>query len=72
MVRDQQLAQAFEFLCLLYQGIKGINLLSGRELLIRPIGQTVYLMPPYLIDEPAAKFLAAAVAATLEEVVHAA
>ncbi|WP_343606239.1 adenosylmethionine--8-amino-7-oxononanoate transaminase, partial [Roseateles sp.] len=32
------------------------------ELLIRPIGQTVYLMPPYLIDEPAAKFLAAAVA----------
>ena len=40
------------------------------ELLIRPIGQTVYLMPPYLIDEPAAKFLAAAVAATLEEVVH--
>ena len=42
------------------------------ELLIRPIGQTVYLMPPYLIDEPAAKFLAAAVAATLEEVVHAA
>jgi adenosylmethionine-8-amino-7-oxononanoate aminotransferase len=42
------------------------------ELLIRPIGQTVYLMPPYLIDEAAAKFLAAAVAATLEEVVHAA
>jgi len=42
------------------------------ELLIRPIGQTVYLMPPYLIDEDAARFLAAAVAATLEEVLHAA
>jgi len=42
------------------------------ELLIRPIGQTVYLMPPYLIDEAAATFLATAVTATLEEVVHAA
>ena len=42
------------------------------ELLIRPIGQTVYLMPPYLIDEAAAKFLANAVRATLAEVLHAA
>lgn len=42
------------------------------ELLIRPIGQTVYLMPPYLIDEGAAAFLAGAVQASLEEVLHAA
>jgi len=25
----------------------------GRELLLRPIGNTVYFMPPYVIDEPA-------------------
>lgn len=42
------------------------------ELLIRPIGQTVYLMPPYLIDGPTAGFLAEAVQATLQEVLHAA
>lgn len=42
------------------------------ELLIRPIGQTVYLMPPYLIDARAASFLATAVRLTLEEVLHAA
>ncbi|OWQ86878.1 adenosylmethionine--8-amino-7-oxononanoate transaminase [Roseateles aquatilis] len=42
------------------------------ELLIRPIGQTVYLMPPYLIDAAAARFLADAVRATLQEVLHAA
>ncbi|WP_431263885.1 adenosylmethionine--8-amino-7-oxononanoate transaminase [Roseateles chitinivorans] len=42
------------------------------ELLIRPIGQTVYLMPPYLIDAATATFLANAVSATLEEVLHAA
>ncbi|SEK67497.1 adenosylmethionine-8-amino-7-oxononanoate aminotransferase [Roseateles sp. YR242] len=41
------------------------------ELLIRPIGQTVYLMPPYLIDDETAAFLATAVQATLEEVLHA-
>ncbi|KAF1044690.1 adenosylmethionine--8-amino-7-oxononanoate transaminase [Xylophilus sp.] len=39
------------------------------ELLIRPIGDTVYLMPPYLIDEAAAVFLAGAVGRTLGEVV---
>ncbi len=38
------------------------------ELLIRPIGATVYLMPPYLIDEPTAAWLAQAVRATLDEV----
>lgn len=37
-------------------------------LLIRPIGETVYLMPPYLIDADAARFLAGAVAATLDDV----
>ncbi len=40
----------------------------AHELLIRPIGPTVYLMPPYLIDAPSAKFLFEAVQATLNEV----
>ena len=39
-----------------------------RELLIRPIGATVYLMPPYLIDDESAAFLARAVAAALDDV----
>jgi adenosylmethionine-8-amino-7-oxononanoate aminotransferase len=39
-----------------------------RELLIRPIGSTVYLMPPYLIDDATAAFLAQAVTATLNDV----
>ena len=39
-----------------------------RELLIRPIGTTVYLMPPYLIDDATAAFLAGAVTATLNDV----
>jgi adenosylmethionine-8-amino-7-oxononanoate aminotransferase len=38
------------------------------ELLIRPIGNTVYLMPPYLIDDATAAFLAGAVTATLNDV----
>lgn len=38
------------------------------ELLIRPIGATVYAMPPYLIDEAAAAFVADAVERTLGEV----
>ena len=38
------------------------------ELLIRPIGATVYLMPPYLIDASTAQWLAQAVRATLDEV----
>lgn len=37
------------------------------ELLIRPIGNTVYLMPPYLIDADIANFLAEAVSLTLNE-----
>jgi adenosylmethionine---8-amino-7-oxononanoate aminotransferase len=38
------------------------------EMLIRPIGNTVYLMPPYLIDAATAEWLAKAVQATLDEV----
>lgn len=41
----------------------------ARELLIRPIGRTVYLMPPYLIDPPTAAWLAQAVQDTLNDVV---
>lgn len=37
------------------------------ELLIRPIGQTVYLMPPYLIDPPLARWLARALWHTLAD-----
>ncbi len=40
----------------------------AHELLIRPIGNTVYLMPPYVIDAAMAAFLAQAVTRTLEEV----
>src|SRR5690606_27828691 len=41
----------------------------ARELLVRPIGCTVYLMPPYLIDPPIAAWLAQAVQDTLNDVV---
>ncbi|MDC8771837.1 adenosylmethionine--8-amino-7-oxononanoate transaminase [Roseateles albus] len=40
----------------------------SHQLLIRPIGNTVYLMPPYVIDAAAAAFLAQAVRLTLDEV----
>jgi adenosylmethionine-8-amino-7-oxononanoate aminotransferase len=40
----------------------------AHELLIRPIGNTVYLMPPYLIDDATAAFLADAVSQTLNNV----
>lgn len=40
----------------------------AHELLIRPIGSTVYLMPPYLIDDATAAWLAGAVTATLNDV----
>ena len=39
-----------------------------RELLIRPIGGTVYLMPPYLIDAATAAFLFKSVVETLNDV----
>lgn len=40
----------------------------GRELLIRPIGRTVYLMPPYVMDEAGAMWLGERVIETFEEV----
>ena len=42
----------------------------AHELLIRPIGSTVYLMPPYLIDDATAAFLAGAVTRTLDDVLN--
>jgi adenosylmethionine-8-amino-7-oxononanoate aminotransferase len=44
--------------------------LAGRahELLIRPIGRTVYLLPPYLLDDELSAWLAARVRATLNAV----
>ncbi|MBH9551278.1 adenosylmethionine--8-amino-7-oxononanoate transaminase [Inhella gelatinilytica] len=38
------------------------------ELLIRPIGRTVYLMPPYVIDASIARWLVEVVARTLNDV----
>ena len=37
-----------------------------RELLIRPIGRTVYLLPPYVLDEELAQWLAQRTLATLD------
>ncbi|MEK8027804.1 adenosylmethionine--8-amino-7-oxononanoate transaminase [Pseudaquabacterium rugosum] len=47
--------------------------LAGRRhgLLIRPIGGTVYLMPPYLLDEALAHELAGRVQATVQDVLAA-
>ena len=44
--------------------------LAGRAqgLLIRPIGRTVYLMPPYLLNEAHVAFLATRTLATLDAV----
>ncbi|MDO8770187.1 MAG: adenosylmethionine--8-amino-7-oxononanoate transaminase [Burkholderiaceae bacterium] len=44
--------------------------LAGRahELLIRPIGRTVYLMPPYVLDNVLSQWLAERVQATLNDV----
>lgn len=41
-----------------------------RELLIRPIGRTVYLMPPYLLDDSLSPWLAERVLATLNDVLN--
>ncbi len=38
------------------------------ELMIRPIGRTVYLMPPYVLDQPLCAWLAERVIATLNDV----
>lgn len=40
----------------------------AHQLLVRPIGNTVYLMPPYLIDTATAAFLFDAVTASLNDV----
>jgi adenosylmethionine-8-amino-7-oxononanoate aminotransferase len=42
----------------------------ARELLIRPIGRTVYLMPPYLLDADLAQWLAQQVIVTLDDVLN--
>ncbi len=42
----------------------------ARELLIRPIGRTVYLLPPYLLDAALSEWLAARVMATLDDVLN--
>ena len=42
----------------------------ARELLIRPIGRTVYLLPPYLLDAALSQWLAARVMATLDDVLN--
>jgi adenosylmethionine-8-amino-7-oxononanoate aminotransferase len=39
-----------------------------RELLIRPIGRSVYLMPPYVLDAALSQWLARQVIATLDDV----
>ena len=39
-----------------------------RELMIRPIGRTVYLMPPYVLDDELSAWLAGRVMATLDDV----
>ncbi len=42
----------------------------ARELLIRPIGRTVYLLPPYLLDDTLSPWLAHQVMATLDDVLR--
>ncbi|MEO8119630.1 MAG: adenosylmethionine--8-amino-7-oxononanoate transaminase [Rhodoferax sp.] len=46
--------------------------LAGRahELLIRPIGRTVYLMPPYVLTETLSRWLAERLLATLNDVLN--
>ena len=44
----------------------------ARELLIRPIGRSVYLMPPYLLDDAMSDWLAQRLIATLDDVTHSA
>ncbi|WP_296500333.1 adenosylmethionine--8-amino-7-oxononanoate transaminase [Rhodoferax sp.] len=41
-----------------------------RELLIRPIGRTVYLMPPYVLDDALSQWLADRLLATLNDVLN--
>jgi len=46
--------------------------LVGRrhELLLRPIGRTVYLMPPYVLDAALARWLGARLIDTLNDTLH--
>ncbi|WP_101048651.1 adenosylmethionine--8-amino-7-oxononanoate transaminase [Macromonas nakdongensis] len=39
----------------------------GHELLVRPIGRTVYLMPPYVLDDATSRWLAERLLATLHD-----
>lgn len=41
-----------------------------RELLIRPIGRSVYLLPPYVLDDELSPWLAERVPATLDDVLN--
>lgn len=41
------------------------------ELLIRPIGRTVYLMPPYVLSDDEIDFLATRLHTVFEKVMHA-
>ncbi|HVL76134.1 MAG TPA: adenosylmethionine--8-amino-7-oxononanoate aminotransferase BioA, partial [Noviherbaspirillum sp.] len=41
------------------------------ELLLRPIGNTVYLMPPYILSDGEIELLASRTRATLDEVLGA-
>jgi adenosylmethionine-8-amino-7-oxononanoate aminotransferase len=41
-----------------------------RELLIRPIGRTVYILPPYVLDDELSPWLAERVLATLNDVLN--
>jgi adenosylmethionine-8-amino-7-oxononanoate aminotransferase len=45
---------------------------AGRahELLIRPIGRSVYLLPPYVLDDPLSRWLAERVLSTLHDVLN--
>lgn len=40
------------------------------ELLLRPIGRTVYLMPPYILDDAECDLMGARTAAVFESVIH--
>ena len=55
-------AEDATFTCRFYQAS------LERELLLRPIGNTVYFMPPYIIDDAEIDFLVAGTCAALDTV----
>jgi len=68
-LRQRGMILAFDVHTSLHRFPECFHLVARRHaLLIRPIGNTVYLMPPYLIDAASAQFLFEAVSATLNEV----